>query len=113
MNNMFKDCVSLESVNFNNFKTNKIKYMSYMFYGCANIISIDLGSFQTSELIFLSNFPTASINLYCPLPSHKEPINKIFSLLLKIFYIICLMLFIINAVSDQWFTMIGMKGVLI
>ena len=51
MNNMFKDCVSLESVNFNNFKTNKIKYMSYMFYGCANIISIDLSSFETPELI--------------------------------------------------------------
>ena len=42
MKSMFQSCGSLESVNFNNFKTNKVQSLESMFYGCENITSIDL-----------------------------------------------------------------------
>ena len=47
---MFEYCSALTSMDFANFKTNKVQSMDGMFYGCSSIKSLDLSTFNTSKL---------------------------------------------------------------
>ena len=51
MNNMFKDCISLQKINFVNFNTTKVKDMSYMFYGCRSLQKLNPFNFNTNIVI--------------------------------------------------------------
>ena len=48
---MFEGCVSLESLDLSSFNTINVNNMSYMLYGCSALQSINLSSFNTTMLI--------------------------------------------------------------
>ena len=47
---MFKECMSLESVDLSHFVTDKVTRMSGMFYYCQTVKSLDLSSFNTAKV---------------------------------------------------------------
>jgi len=51
MENMFKECTSLEYLNLSTFDTSKNNYFNSMFYNCFSLKSLDLSSFNTEEVI--------------------------------------------------------------
>ena len=50
MDNMFRDCISLQNINFTNFNTSNVLKMDYLFYNCSSLISLDLSNFDTSSV---------------------------------------------------------------
>ena len=50
MQNMFSQCLRLQTTDFSGFDTRKVKDMSYMFYNCASLKSLDISNFNTSEV---------------------------------------------------------------
>ena len=51
MENMFKECTSLEYLNLSTFDTSKTKYFNFMFYNCHSLKSLDLHTFNTETAI--------------------------------------------------------------
>jgi len=51
MENMFKECTSLEYLNLSTFDTSKTKYFNCMFCNCFSLKSLDLHSFNTEAAI--------------------------------------------------------------
>ena len=49
-NFMFFECYDLESLDFSNFDTRKIKNMSFMFFDCSSLTSLDLSPFNTKNV---------------------------------------------------------------
>ena len=47
---MFEKCISLISLNLNNFDTSSVTTMDGMFQQCSSLISLDLSSFNTSSV---------------------------------------------------------------
>ena len=50
MQNMFSECLRLQTTDFSGFDTRKVKDMSYMFYNCSSLKSLDISNFNTSEV---------------------------------------------------------------
>ena len=50
MQNMFSECLRLQTTDFSGFDTRKVKDMSYMFYNCGSLKSLDISNFNTSEV---------------------------------------------------------------
>ena len=50
MSFMFYRCSSLKSINFSNFNTSNVNSMSFMFDGCSSLKSINLSNFDTSKI---------------------------------------------------------------
>ena len=50
MDQMFRDCESLLSLDLSSFDTKKVTNMRYMFYGCHALTELDLSSFNTEEV---------------------------------------------------------------
>ena len=53
--NLFYNCKSLISLDFNKFKTNNITDMSDMFNGCSLLKSLDLSNFKTNQVTNMKN----------------------------------------------------------
>ena len=51
---MFKDCVSLETIDMSGFDTSNVTTMYCMFDGCNNLTSLDVSSFDTSKVTNMS-----------------------------------------------------------
>lgn len=49
MSNMFNECLSLNKVEMESFKTSKVTDMTGMFNNCSSLISVNLKKFQTNE----------------------------------------------------------------
>ena len=47
---MFDNCISLETIDFNNMQTENVTTMGGMFDGCSGLVSLDLSSFVTPKL---------------------------------------------------------------
>ena len=71
MDEMFKNCISLTSLNLSNFNTKKINNMNYMFYNCSNLEYINLINLnpQTNSLNDIFNY--TSVNLVICTESSK------------------------------------------
>ena len=50
MEEMFRDCSSLTSLDLSSFKTDKVTDMNYMFWGCSFLTSLDLTGFKTDNV---------------------------------------------------------------
>ena len=50
MNNMFKGCSSLTSLDLSNFDTSNVSNMSYMFSACSKLTSLNLSNWDTSKV---------------------------------------------------------------
>ena len=50
MNEMFRGCSSLTSLDLSNFDTSNVTDMRQMFYDCSSLTSLDLSSFNTSKV---------------------------------------------------------------
>ena len=76
MNNMFKDCQSLTSIDLSHFNTSMVTSMEWMFENCTGLTNLDLSNFDTKnvqnisymfyrcnnlEYINLSSFNTSSV----------------------------------------------------
>ena len=55
MNQMFRNCSNLISLDISNFVTSSVKSMETMFYGYYKLISLDLSNFDTSSLTSMRN----------------------------------------------------------
>lgn len=55
MNNMFKICKALTSIDLSNFNTSSVTDMSSMFSECYALTTIDLSSFDTSKVTNMSS----------------------------------------------------------
>ena len=55
MDNMFRSCTDLTSLDLSNFNTAKVTDMTNMFYGCNALTSLNLTSFNTAEVTNMSN----------------------------------------------------------
>ena len=68
MENMFRDCSSLKSVNLSSFNTANVRYMENMFYSCESLTSLDLTNFNTDKVWSMSrmfyNCPSLT-TIYC------------------------------------------------
>jgi surface protein len=53
MSNMFKGCLSLESIDISKFNTQNVIDMSYMFSVCEKLTQIDISSFQTQNVKYM------------------------------------------------------------
>ena len=51
---LFKDCVSVESIYFKKFYRNNITNMSEMFFGCSSLKEINLSNFNTNNVTNMS-----------------------------------------------------------
>ncbi len=54
MKSMFYECSSLASLDLSSFNTSNVKDMMDMFHGCSSLTSLDLSSFNTSNVEFMS-----------------------------------------------------------
>lgn len=50
MEMMFYDCFSLTNLDLSNFDTTNVQNMGYIFYGCRSLTSLDLSSFDTGNV---------------------------------------------------------------
>lgn len=50
MNQMFKGCSSLTSLDLSNFNTSKVTDMTWMFYGCSSLTSLNVSRFNTDNV---------------------------------------------------------------
>ena len=55
MENMFRDCSSLTSIDFSNFDTSKVTNMNSMFDSCSSLTSLDLSNINTSNVITMDS----------------------------------------------------------
>ena len=55
MYNMFRDCSSLTSLDLSNFDTSNVTDMYNMFGGCSSLTSLDLSNFNTSNVTDMDN----------------------------------------------------------
>ena len=55
MSSMFRNCLSLVTIEVDNFNTSKVTDMSYMFDHCTSLTSLDVNNFDTSKVT----------NMYC------------------------------------------------
>ena len=55
MNSMFNGCHSLPSLDISNFNTSNVTNMSSMFYGCAQLTQLDVSNFNTSNVTDMSS----------------------------------------------------------
>ena len=63
MQNMFRNCSKLTSLNLQYFNTVKVTSMYCMFMGCSSLASLDLGSFSTSAVTHMEYMFYGCINL--------------------------------------------------
>ena len=52
---MFQDCSKLTTLDLTSFDTSKVTSMYYMFYDCSKLTTLDLTSFDTSNLTYMVN----------------------------------------------------------
>ena len=72
MNSMFRECSSLLSLNLSNFVTSNITAMDSMFYGCSSLQSLNLSDFETSNVANMNSMFRGCSNLeYLNLNSEK------------------------------------------
>ena len=55
MSYMFRNCLSLISIDLSSFNTNNVTNMSSMFHNCTSLNSIDLSSFNTNNVYDMRN----------------------------------------------------------
>ena len=92
LNEMFKDCSLLSSINLSNYNTNNVTDMSHMFSICSSLNSINLSNFNTNNVtdmngmfsncyslnsINLSNFNTNNVTNMSWMFSHCSSLNSI------------------------------------
>ena len=68
MNNMFNQCMSLESLTLSNFNTSKVRSAYFMFGWCRALKDLDISSFtaealETAELMFSSCIKLQKLDL--------------------------------------------------
>ena len=63
MNNMFRGCSSLQSLDLSSFNTASVTSMMSMFYQCSKLQSLDLSSFNTASVNDMSNMFSSCSNL--------------------------------------------------
>ena len=63
MNNMFKDCKSLTTLDLSNFNTENVTNMRSMFLNCGLLTSLDLSSFSTENVQFMMEMFNGCNNL--------------------------------------------------
>ena len=51
---MFGKCSSLKKIDFSNFKTDNVEYMSYMFGKCSSLIEVNLSNINTQNVTTMS-----------------------------------------------------------
>ena len=55
MANMFRECYKIEYLNISNFNTSIVTDMQYMFYGCGLLTTLNLNNFNTSSVTNMAN----------------------------------------------------------
>ena len=55
MNEMFRDCSSLVSLDLSSLNTEKVSYMDMMFYSCYNLANLNIRSFNTSNVLSMGS----------------------------------------------------------
>ena len=55
MNEMFRDCSSLVSLDLSSLNTEKVSYMDLMFYSCYNLANLNIRSFNTSNVLSMGS----------------------------------------------------------
>ena len=55
MEEMFKDCSSLPSLDLSGWNTANVTYMSYMFLGCSSLASLDLSGWNTGNVVLMND----------------------------------------------------------
>ena len=70
MQNMFSECLRLQTTDFSGFDTRKVKDMSYMFYNCSSLKSLDISNFNTSEVTDMRGMFESCIGLTSLALSH-------------------------------------------
>ena len=50
---MFSFCSSLKQLNFSNFNTNNVIYMSGMFSSCSSLKELNLSNFNTNKVTYM------------------------------------------------------------
>ena len=66
MENMFSNCISLKSLDLNNFDTKNVQHMKYMLYNCSSLVSLDLSMFNTenvSDFDYMFSYDDDLVNL--------------------------------------------------
>ena len=63
MNNMFKNCSRLTSLDLSSFKTENVIDMHWMFYQCTNLISLDVSGFKTDNVTNMAHMFSSCWNL--------------------------------------------------
>lgn len=53
MSHMFSNCVNMNEINLERFKTENVCSMNRTFYGCKNLVKLDLNNFDTSKVTSL------------------------------------------------------------
>ncbi len=64
MNGLFSGCSSLESISLSNFDTKNVENMSNMFYGCSNLLTLDLSNFIPNNALDMKHMFYGCSNLY-------------------------------------------------
>ena len=80
MNKMFRNCISLQSLNFSNINTNSIGIMHQMFYNCSSLEYLDIFSIKERGQSITEMFTGAS-NSFTFCVKENENIPNIFKLL--------------------------------
>ena len=55
MNEMFRDCSSLVSLDLSSLNTEKVSYMDLMFYSCYNLANLNIRSFNASNVLSMGS----------------------------------------------------------
>ena len=61
---MFSDCISLTSIDFSSFKSEKLTYIEYMFEGCSQIKEIEIPNLKITNIKSMTGMFFGCINLY-------------------------------------------------
>ena len=77
--NMFKNCYSLESVDFTGFNTSNIVSMMNMFYSCDELTELDLSSFNTKSVTDMSWMFFGCSNLKKIFVSENFTVDNVYS----------------------------------
>ena len=78
MNNMFRYCSSLTSLDLSSFNTTDVADMNGMFRGCSSLTNLDLSNFNTSNILFM-NFMFNGVSNGLAIKAPTAVCNKIAS----------------------------------
>ena len=60
---MFRNCISLASIDLSGFNISNVGFIGGLFYGCSSLTNLDLSSFNTSNVYSMSHMFTGCSNL--------------------------------------------------